>query len=182
MTTEDLKQMNSLSVLGNLDPSNLETELHFADGRSIRVPTALFQHESHQEPMPETLLSNKDAILIPLIEEQLQVEKRTVVTGKVRLQKSAESYEVTINEPLAVNTWKVERIVKNETVAQAPLPRQEGATMIYPRVEERLVITKELRLVEEIRVTQEISERHDPQTVTLRRENLSVERQSSNQF
>ncbi|MGI4826968.1 MAG: DUF2382 domain-containing protein [Janthinobacterium lividum] len=60
-----------------------------------------------------------------------------------------------------------------------PATRQEDLVMIYPVVEERLILTKELLLVEEIRVTREISERHDTQIVTLQRELLSVERHSA---
>lgn len=176
MTTENLKSNQTMSFVGNLDLSKPETELHFTDGRIVRVPTALLQQETFPQPLSGTPLTGEDAILVPLIEEQLQVAKRTVETGKVRLHKSVEAYDVMLNEPLAVNTWKVERVARHEVVADAPSVRQEGSTTIYPLLEERLIITKELILVEEIHVTRELSERQDTQTVTLRRENLTVER------
>lgn len=52
----------------------------------------------------------------------------------------------------------VERVPKREVVKEAPAPRQEGSTTIYPLVEERLVVVKELVLREEICVTREITE------------------------
>ena len=55
--------------------------------------------------------------------------------------------------------------------------RVEGDTTVYPILEERLVLTKELVLLEEVRVTTEISERRDLQVVSLRRERLDVVRQ-----
>jgi len=171
--------MNTLSIAGDLDMKAPETELRFADGRVIRLPTALLQ-----QPIPfpfeagpgSPIPAEEDAIVIPLIEEQIQVGKRLVETGKVQLHKSVETYDVTLDEPLAVKTWTVERIRRNEVVEQAPLMRQEGETTIYPIVEERLVMTRELVLIEEVHVVKKLSERRDTQAVTLRRETLSVER------
>ena len=181
MTIEEPTPINTLSVVGNLNMNASETELRFADGRIVRVPTAFLQQEQAFANSQPAGLPPEDTILIPLVEERLEIGKRTVETGKVRLQKSSEAYDVTLDEPLAVSTWSVERVPRNETVAEHPAPRQEGSTTIYPLIEERLVLTKELVLVEEIRVTRELSERRDTQTVTLRRETLSVDRESVQQ-
>lgn len=181
MNNEGLTPINTVSILGDFDLNTPETELRFADGRVLRLPTALLQQEKTLAlPQPVSLLAD-DNIVIPLVEEQLQIGKRLVETGKVHLQKSSEAYDVTLDEALAVSTWKVERVPRNEVVAEVPTPRQEGGTTIYPLVSERLVMTKELVLIEEIRVTREVSERRDTQTVTLRRETLSIEREPPQQ-
>ena len=177
MTIEGPKPINTLSVVGNLDMGAPETELRFADGRTVRVPTALFQQKQAFGSVQQASFSGDETILIPLVEESFEVGKRTVETGKVHLRKSSEAHEVTTNEPLAVNSWKVERVPKNEVVAEPPAFRQDGNTTIYPLLEERLILTKQLVLVEEVHVTQEISERRDAQTITLLRETLSVERE-----
>jgi uncharacterized protein (TIGR02271 family) len=181
MTNQDSVPFNTVSVVGNLDLNALDTELHFADGRIVRVPTSLLQQDHAFAGPQATGVATDATILIPLVQEQLQVGKRTVETGKVQLQKSSEAYDVTLDESLAVSIWKVERVPMNEVVERAPASRQEGSTTIYPLVEERLVLTKQLVLVEEIRVTQEFSERRDTQTVTLRRETLSVDREPAQQ-
>ena len=165
-----------LLVLGNLNTTEAVTELQFADGRILHVPTAMLEAEQAPESTGSTP-SQEAGMLVPLVEEQLKVTKRTVATGKVRLEKKVEAYDVTFDEPLAVSTWKVERVPLGQVVATAPPVRQEGQVTIYPLVEERMVLTKELILVEEIRVTREISERRNPQTVTLRREHLNIERE-----
>ena len=54
--------------------------------------------------------------------------------------------------------------------------RQEGDTTILTLIEEVVVVEKRLRAVEEVRVTKRQSVRHEPQTVTLRREEAVVER------
>jgi stress response protein YsnF len=95
----------------------------------------------------------------------------------VRLQKTVENYDQALDEPLAVRTYDIERVIFNRPVDSAPPTRQEGDTTVYSLVEEQLVLTKQLVLKEELRVTQRDAERRDTQVVTLRRERFEVERQ-----
>jgi uncharacterized protein (TIGR02271 family) len=81
-----------------------------------------------------------------------------------------------LDEPLAIRTFDVERITINQVVDAPPEVRQEGDTTIYPLVEEQLVLTKQLILKQEVRVTKREGEKRDTQVVTLRREQLSVVR------
>ena len=120
---------------------------------------------------------SETAEVIPLIEERLLVGKKTVETAKVRLSKTVTEYQEQLNEPLALRTFDIERIIVNKPVETAPAIRHEGATTIYPVVEEQLVITRQLILKEELHVTQRDDERIDTQVVTLRREHLTVERE-----
>jgi len=48
--------------------------------------------------------------------------------------------------------------------------------MIVPLLEEVLVVEKRLMLREEVRVTKRRNETHRPQTVTLRKEDVKVEK------
>ena len=48
--------------------------------------------------------------------------------------------------------------------------------MVVPIVEERLVVEKRLVLTEEIRIRRQVGVRHEPQRVTLRQEQVLVER------
>ena len=114
---------------------------------------------------------------IPLVEEQLTVGRKTVPTGRVLLQKTVQEYQEILDEPLAIRTFDVERVILNQLVDEAPPVRTEGDTTIYPLVEEQLILTKQLILREEVRVTKRDAERRDHQVVTLHREHLTVERQ-----
>ena len=170
---------NILSVSGNLDLECRQTELHLADGRVVRIPTSLLAQDSQQtanQPRQDDSYET-ESLLIPLIEEKLVVGKQTVETAKIRLQKTVQVYEEALDEPLAVRTFDIERVVLNQPVDAAPAVREEGLTTIYPLVEEQLVLTKQLILKEEVRVTRRDTERRDTQVVTLRREHLSVERE-----
>ena len=168
---------NVLTVAGNLNFERRETELHLADGRVILIPTSLLAQNQPQSASLAVDLVQDGSVLIPLIEEQLVVGKQTVQTAKVRLQKTVQLYEEALNEPLAVRTYDIERIVLNRPVDTAPAVREEGLTTIYPLVEEQLVLTKQLILKEEVRVTRRDTERRDTQVVSLRREHLLVERE-----
>ncbi|MEO5727367.1 MAG: DUF2382 domain-containing protein, partial [Byssovorax sp.] len=54
--------------------------------------------------------------------------------------------------------------------------RIEGDTTVIPLFEEQLVLQKRLLLREEVRVTRRRTERRDAQVVTVRREEVIVER------
>lgn len=170
---------NLLTVAGDFRSDRNTTTLVFPDGRVLRIDTRLLDPSdipagAYQPSIAEV---GGEGVLIPLIEEQLHVGKRTIETGKVLLQKSVENFETALNEPLAVRTYDVERMLKNEPVEAAPPVRQEGDRTIYSLVEERLILTKQLVLREEVHLVRRDTERIDTQVVTLKREHLVVERE-----
>ena len=173
---------NLLLVSGHLDRTHTYTELQMPDGRSVRLPTALLEEQlvsqasGSDQAGGELPIVGDAPTVIPLVEETLVVGKRTVETGTVRLIKTVQEYEEAIDEPLSILSFDVERVVLNTPLASQPAVRYEGDTAIYPLVEERMVLTKELILREELRVTRRRSERIDTQVVTLKRENVVVER------
>lgn len=172
---------NILSVSGDIDAEKQQTELRLANGQVLRVPTALLLQPQHAGSSFDSLAGEEpgefeDRMVIPVIEEQLEIGKRTVVTGKVRIERQVEEYEEGLDVPLAVRTFEVERVVLNQPVAEAPPIRQEGDTTVYPVVEEQLVLTTQLVLKEEVRVTRRDTERRDNRVVALRRESITVTR------
>ena len=120
--------------------------------------------------------TDEEKLVIPIIEEQAFVDKRVVETGKVRISKRISEHEEFIDEPLFREEVTVERVPVNQYVDQPPQVRHEGDVMIIPVVQEQLVMQKRLVLVEELRVRKQVVETHQPQTVTLRREDVDVRR------
>jgi uncharacterized protein (TIGR02271 family) len=116
-------------------------------------------------------------LVIPVIEESLDVLKESVQTGVVRVHKAIREHEVAISEPLTSETVRVERIPKDMIVDVPPAIRTEGDVTVIPVLEEVLVTTKQLRLVEEVRITRVRSTNVHRQNVTLRAEDVSVDRQ-----
>lgn len=114
--------------------------------------------------------------VIPLVEETLRVEKRTVERGRVQVSKRVIEREETVDVPLHQEQIEVERVSINRPVTEPAPVRHEGDTVVIPLYEEVLVVTKQLMLVEEVRVSRRRSERREPQQVVLRREEAVVER------
>ena len=179
----DTSTDNILTATGELDAGRIYTELRLSNGQALRVPTAFFfqstprsEFEAKPSSTSSTASSASDTIVLPVVEEQLNIGKRTVATGTVRLEKHVQEYQEGLDVPLAVRTFDVERVVLNQPVETPPPIRQEGNTTVYSLVEEQLVLTTHLILKEEVRVTQRDTERRDTRTVTLKRETIDVVR------
>ena len=99
-----------------------------------------------------------------------------VETGKVRLTKVVHEREVQVDEPL----WREEVVVTRvpiQRVVDGPVPmREEHGATILSVVEEVLVVEKRWMLREEIHIRTQRIETHQPQRMTLRSEDVQVER------
>jgi uncharacterized protein (TIGR02271 family) len=158
------------SQSGVLDTTNPETEILLTTGQTLRVPTNRLTRNS------DGSYSLLEQVTIPVLEEVLDVGKRVIPTGAVRLHKKTFEREETVDVPLYSETFDVQH-VPLDRVIDAPVPiRQEGDTIIYPVIEEVLVVTKQLILREEVRVTRRVSERHHQERVQLHREEITVDR------
>jgi len=163
--------------------------IRFGDGREILVPKNLLRPESDgsylltiplselEQPGPASV--GQGRTVIPAIEEQLEVTKRVVETGRLRIHKTVESTDSVIDEPLIHQTYEVERIPVNRIITESVEARYEGDVLILPVMEEVLVVEKRLVLREEVRITPKRTETRDTEKHTLRREHLDVERVSS---
>jgi uncharacterized protein (TIGR02271 family) len=114
--------------------------------------------------------------VVPVLGEELEVQKRVIETGKVRITTQVHEREALVDEPLWREEVEVTR-VPIQRVVDAPIPmREEHDTLIVPVLEEVLVVEKRLMLKEEIHMRTHRVETRQPQQVTLRREEVSVER------
>lgn len=124
----------------------------------------------------EPLIGDDEEIVVPVVEETIDVQTRKVATGKVRITKVVHEREEAIDEPLLYETVDVER-VKIDRVVDGPVAmRQEGDTLIIPILEEVLVVEKRLILKEEVRITRRRTTKHHSEQITLRSEEPAVER------
>lgn len=120
-------------------------------------------------------------VVIPVIEEEVRIDKQVVETGKVRISKKVSEHEELIDEPLLREQVAVERVPVNQFVDSPPQARQEGDTLIIPVVREEIVVQKRLLLVEELHVKKQILESHEPQSVTLRKEEVEITRTAADE-
>jgi len=125
-----------------------------------------------------TAATSEGTLLIPVIEECLDVSKELKTAGIVHVHKSIREHDVLVSEPLTAETVHVERIPMDRIVEAPPVIRTEGEVTVIPVVEEVLVTTKQLRLVEEVRITKVRSTIVHQENVTLRSEEVSVSRET----
>jgi len=117
-----------------------------------------------------------DTVVVPIVAEQLEVQKRMVEAGGVRIRKTVSEREEVVDEPLMREEVQVRRVPVNRVV-DGPVPvRHVGNTMIVSLLEEVLVVEKRLMLKEELHITKEQVESYRPQRVRLRTEEAVIER------
>jgi len=127
-------------------------------------------------PVPREEPAETIYAVVPVLAEDLEVQKRSVETGKVRITKVVHEREALVDEPLWREEVEVTR-VPMQRVVEGPVPvREENDTTIISVVEEVLVVEKRWMLREEIHLRKQRLETHQPQQITLRSEDVQVER------
>ncbi len=164
---QDIKVTIPVGLLVTLDDGNYYLAIEQAE---------LDKHRSNgNRNQSQTEIAAGENLVVPIIEEELVVSKRTVDTGGVRIRKTVQEFAQTVDQPLTHDEVQVERIAMNQVLNDPAQLRYEGETMIIPVMEERLIVQKQLILTEEIRVTKRQVVNSQPQQVMLRREEIALE-------
>jgi uncharacterized protein (TIGR02271 family) len=169
------------------DGSATQALVQFADGQQAIMPlhTLVAQADgSYYAPISQadlnarqtTTMAAGETVVLPVVAEELEVGKQTITTGVVRVRKLVHEREEMVDEPLLREEVQVERIPINQVIDQPVPVRHEGDTLVVPILEEVLVIEKRLMLKEELRIRKHKTEFHASQSVTLRSEEVIVER------
>ncbi|HHX64590.1 MAG TPA: DUF2382 domain-containing protein [Chloroflexi bacterium] len=109
--------------------------------------------------------------------EEVEVDRRRVETGRVRLTKKVHEREEVVDEPVLREEVHIERVPVGKMVKEGPVSSYyDGNTLVIPVVKEVLVVEKRLMVEEELRVTKKKIRERSPQHVTLRSEEVVVER------
>ncbi|GAB4025577.1 hypothetical protein GCM10028809_06960 [Spirosoma gilvum] len=119
-------------------------------------------------------------ITIPVIEEQILLEKQVIETGTVRIQKQVTEEAQAVDISVFQEEVTVNHVAVYQYVDSPPPVRYEGETMIIPVLREVLVTEKRLLLVEEVHVTKRHITRQETQEEILRKEEITVERSGPN--
>lgn len=109
-----------------------------------------------------------DETRIPIVEERASIgvrESQSHITVMTR----AVQEDVRLSEDLHHRRVEIERVPCDRIVDAPPVPREEDGITILSVVEEELVVTRRLRLVEEIRMTPVVVEETVERTEKLRR-------------
>ena len=120
---------------------------------------------------------HEESFTLPVVEETVHVDKKTIETGKVKISKTVKVDTETVNLLQVQDDVEIERIAINEFVQTPPPPlRYEGDTIIIPVMQEVTITEKRLLLIEEVRITKRKVESKESQEVVLRKEEINVQR------
>jgi uncharacterized protein (TIGR02271 family) len=112
---------------------------------------------------------------IPVIEEELQVGKREVQSGGARVRSRIIEKPVEANVRLREEHVVVNRHPVNRAVTDADLTNfKEGEIEITERAEQA-VVGKQARVVEEVEIGKQVTERQETVRDTVRRTDVEVE-------
>jgi uncharacterized protein (TIGR02271 family) len=171
-----------------LDGSRAEVVVALESGRQVWVPLKALVRQDEGRYVVALALADlarlgraagdprEPPLVLPVIVEVLDVQKRTVETGRVRIRKRVQEHEEIVDPPLLREEVVIERVPVNRVV-EGPIPvRYEGETVIVSLLEEVLVVETRLLLREELYLTTRRTETHQPARVMLRREDVTIER------
>ena len=113
---------------------------------------------------------------LQVLEETLTVSKRRRSMGSVRVGIRTETVAASAEVDLDRYAVEVTRVPVGRVVIEAPDVRAEGDTTIIPVVEERMVVVKQLFLVEEVHIRHVLEREIVRELVTLRQQRAVVER------
>lgn len=154
--------------------------------RHVHAPRTMLQQQAdgtyHLPLRLSTLEANAqlrktgDATVIPVIEEEAHIATQATERGRVRITKRVHTQEETVDTPLRQERVQVERVPVEKIVDSPVTMHYDGDTLVIPVMEEVLVVEKRLLLKEEVRVTKYVGETQHQGTVSVRSEEVAVER------
>lgn len=123
-------------------------------------------------------IADEDRVRIPALQESLEIGRRTVETGRVRIHKEVHSRVVQVEAPVVHERVVVERVPVDREVDRNAPPgvREENGVLVVPVLEEILVVERRLVLKEELRVSRIREETRVVRDVALAEEHVIVER------
>jgi len=123
--------------------------------------------------------ANQGQQTIPVVEEALQVGKRAVQRGGVRIFQRVVETPVRENVTLREEHVNVERHPVNQPVDPSRIDTFKESTVELREMAEEAVVQKTARVVEEVVVGKQVTERQDQVSDTVRRTEVEVEQLGS---
>lgn len=112
--------------------------------------------------------------VIPIIEEEIQVGKRQVESGGVRVNTRVE--EIPVNEQVTLRDEHVDihRKPVDRPASSADFDALQGGTIEVRETDEEAIVSKQARVVEEVHVKKEVGQRVETIQDTVRRTDVDV--------
>ena len=119
--------------------------------------------------------TSRDEIAVPVVEEQLEVGKREVERGGVRVHSRVSETPVEEDVRLREERLRVERLETDYTFHGAESEAFKEGMIEVKEAYEELIVKKKPRVVEEVVIAKDVEERTETVRETLRRTDVEVE-------
>lgn len=119
---------------------------------------------------------NKGEAVIPVVEEELQVGKREVERGGVIVESRVTEKPVEANVNLREERVTVDRRPVDRPVTEGDVAAFKEGTIEVKEKAEQAVVSKQARVVEEVSVGKDVTERTETVRDTVRRTDVDVEK------
>ena len=118
-----------------------------------------------------------ERIVVPLVDEYLEVHKQWVQSGEVIVRRSVQTSQQTIPVELQHEEVQVDRVPMNRPVAygEQTQPWWDGEVMVVPVIEEEIVVSKRLVLREEVRISKRKISRQETVSDTIRSQQVYID-------
>jgi uncharacterized protein (TIGR02271 family) len=151
-----------------------------ATQRAIEAATQQAKQLAEQATLPvaeaagrDTATNTEEERRLHLHEEQLQVHKRPIETGKVRLSKEVVTEQKTINVPVTREEMVIEHRPASGQVSDMPIG--EGETIRIPLSEEQVTVSKQTVEKGEVALGKRQVQETQQVSDTVRREEARIE-------
>lgn len=121
------------------------------------------------------MVQDQDRQTIPLVKERLTVTKQKRVTDRVRVSTTTETVDSLVPIDFADVEVDVVRVPVERIIDTVPDIVTEGDLTIIPVVEERVVVTRQLVLREEIHIRRTEHQETADIPVSIRRQSATIE-------
>lgn len=133
-------------------------------------------HDADAAPYSREQAAAERQNVVPVVEEQLEVGKRQVSGGAVRVVSRVVSRPVSESVELRREEATVERHAVDRPATEADLAAMQERTIEVTEMAERPVVSKSARVVEEVVVGKQVSSETQTVEDTVRRTEVEVER------
>jgi len=141
--------------------------------------TAMQREANARHVSGVTREASENEVVLPIVEEQLRIGKRPVERGGVNVRTTSQEVPVQENVNLREESVTVERRPVDRAVGNAPDAFREG-TIEVTEMAEVPVVSKEARVVEEVVVGKEVTERQETVRDTVKRTEVEVDEVNRN--
>lgn len=146
-----------------------------ADGMEILTDSVLL-HRATATRDSTTIADDRDEIRVPVVEEQLEIGKRQVRQGGIRVQTHIVERPVEEQVTLRDETVHVDRRRVDRPATDADFDAMDNQSFEVRETDEEAIVNKRARVTEEVRISKEAEERTETVRGTERRTDVDVEK------